>query len=159
MRIATRFKLRSWFFYATIGRVQVVTGISSKVGPNQHAVFWDFDDSTLDDVINVLHETQLNYMLDEINIFSDKPGSYRAICYTVVTFKELIKILADTPGVDDVFLIKTAQKGQATLRLSPKLGRPKPEIVYTLPGKRDIPPAPFTIWRYETGHDAKVINL
>lgn len=159
MRIAARIKLGSWFAYATIGHVQVVTGVSSKVGPNRHNVFWDFDDTPLDSVEWLLTIAQRNFDLGEIYIFSDKPRSYRAVCYSVVDFKKLLEILVTTPRVDDVFIIKTAQKGQATIRLSDKLGRGPPAIVSKIPGRHEPLPNNLSVWRYETGVDKRVINL
>jgi hypothetical protein len=159
MRIATRIKVGSWFMYATIGRVQTVTGVSSKIGPNQHNIYWDFDNSTLDEVIKELTNIQKVFDLGEIYIFSDKEFSYRASCYTVVTLKKLLTILILTVGVDDVFIAKTAQKGQATIRLSKKQGRKNPEIVHVIQGRNEPLPENISVWRYETGTDPRVINL
>jgi hypothetical protein len=152
-------KLGNWVYYSTLGKIQTVEGISSKVDRDRHIVLWDFDNCSLERVRSSLESAQKTFNLGEITVFSDKPMSYRAVCYSQVSFRGLMEILISTKGVDDVFIVMTARKGQATLRLSPKVGRLDPEIVLRINGDYVNPPDKLSRWVYETGYDSRVIKL
>jgi len=160
MRVSTRIRIGRWNFYASLGRVQTVTGISSKLKNGLHIVMWDFDRAPLNKLERSLKTIQDVFQLGEIQIFGDgKPDSYRAVCYSQVDFLELLKILITTPYVDETYILMTARKGQATVRVGPKINRGKQVIVSIVPGRVEPPPDEVTLWLYETGLDKDVLRL
>jgi hypothetical protein len=107
-------------------RVQIVSGISSRYSEdyNQHRILWDLDQCTLDEAKNSLTKVQQQYDLGNIDIISDKKGSYGAICNTIISFKELLHILIDTDLIDPLYVRYCVQRHEAILRLSDKENRP-----------------------------------
>ena len=87
-------------------RVQLVVGISSRYSEdfNQHRILWDLDECTLNNACDSLMKVQEQYNLGNIEIISDKEGSYGGVCNNIVSFKELLHILIDTELIDPLFV-------------------------------------------------------
>lgn len=92
---------------------------------------------------------QLKYNLGKIEVISDKEGSYHAVCFTIVDYPTLLKILANSDGVDVGFLQWTARLGQAAIRLSPKKDRGKMRLVHTLEGRSEPIPEKLKAVQYD----------
>ena len=137
-------------------RVQLVDGLNSTVDPDndKHIIMWDFDDSKLKELIDMLQCVQVVYELSDIYIYHDgKDKSYRAICFDIVPFNKLMVILLTTEGVDKDFIKWTMSKGYATQRISCKRGRYCPELLTILHNQFvDTPPVPYymNFVKYET---------
>jgi hypothetical protein len=130
MSILNRIEIRKRFLnrvlYVMFARVQIVSGISSRYSEdyNLHRILWDLDSCTLDRAKELLLKIQQQYNLGNIDVISDKEGSYGAICNSIVTFKELIHILVDTELIDPLFVRYCIQRHEAIIRLSDKENRP-----------------------------------
>jgi hypothetical protein len=125
-RIEFRKRFLNRVLYLMFSRVQIVSGISSQYSDDgeQHRILWDLDECTLDDACDSLMKVQEWYDLGNIEIISDKKGSYGAVCHTIVSFKELLHILIDTELVDQLYLEYVFREHEAVLRLSDKENRP-----------------------------------
>lgn len=159
--ILDRVELRRRFLnrvaYVLFARVQIVAGISSRVGGDweKHRVLWDLDSCGYEQAIKSLSDVQARYGLGRIYIISDKERSYGAVCNNVVSFRDLIHILLDTDLIDPLFVRYALQRHEAILRLSDKENRPiHREIITELhaPSDRPYDEREFTTVEYETGY-------
>jgi len=125
-RIELRREFLNRVLYVMLSRIQKVRGISSRYSEdyNQHRILWDLDECTLDDACDSLMKVQEQYNLGNIDIISDKEGSYGGVCHSIVTFKELMHILLDTELIDPLYVRYAFQRHEAILRLSDKMNRP-----------------------------------
>ncbi len=124
-RVEIRKRFLNRVLYLLFARVQIVGGISSRIGIdwNTHRILWDLDSCTFEQAIKSLSDIQQKYKLGIIEIISDKENSYGAVCNNVVSFKELLHILIDTDLIDPLYVRYTLQRHEAILRLSDKEGR------------------------------------
>lgn len=168
MSILNRIEIRKRFLnrvlYMMFARVQLVVGISSRYSEdfNQHRILWDLDECTLNDACDSLMKIQEWYNLGNIEIISDKEGSYGAVCNSIVSFKELLHILIDTELIDPLFVRYALERHEATLRLSDKANRPiHRETICKLYRKSDRPydESEYYIIPYETGYIRKGIRV
>lgn len=146
-------KIRNITFFGLISVSQTLRGITSKIQDNEHLVMWDLDRCTLEQAEETLQYVQRKYQLSTIFIYSDKPTSYRAICFTRVDFKTLLRIILDTCYVDYDFFHWTVYRGKATLRLSGKQGRPLQKVVSILATYEQPIPEQLEEVIYDTGVD------
>jgi len=131
-RINIRLKIRNITIFFMVARTQTASGISSKVGNNKHIILWDLDECTLKQAEDTLRDVQQEYNLSHIYIISDKVGSYRALCFSIVDFNTLMKIIISANYVDEYFISYTARRMKATLRLTKKIDREKQDILSIL---------------------------
>jgi len=124
-----KFKL----FKYTIGFYCVKTiqvdGMTSRCVDRKNIIFWDFEDTELDNVVKALEKVAKEYNLNKIHIFqSGKRNSYRAICTEKFKFfKEVIRIVMNTAYTDVAFVKWSLIRFKFTIRISPK---EKEEIYY-----------------------------
>jgi hypothetical protein len=134
MRINFRIKIFNRTIFFLYAKTQTLEGITSKIkDSDKHYVFWDLENCTLEEAKLTLKVVQWKYNLGNIFIVSDLPKSYRAWCFTQVTFKTFLKILLDTDYVDYNFFYWTVKQGKATLRTSNKQNRQPQKIIAVLP--------------------------
>jgi hypothetical protein len=165
-KIATfRFNLRikafNTTFFIMLSRSQTLNGFNSLVQKgatipeSQHIVMWDLEGCTLNEACKELSEIQDKFHLGEIYVVHDgTPRSYRAWCFTVVSFMRLLDILIHTRFVDWNFLFWTFHRAKSTLRITNKKGREPQHIVATIgEGYAKVEPIPATLEyvTYDTG--------
>lgn len=156
-RVELRFRFLNRVHYILDARIQIVKGISSRINNdyNDHRILWDLDNCEFNEALEALNKIQDSYNLGKIYIFSDKEKSYGAICNTVVSFREYLKILIDTDLIDPLFTRYALQRHEGILRLSNKEGRPLPrETIHTIHSEsgRLENHNDFVITSYETGY-------
>ncbi len=127
-RLNMRFKLRNITIFFMISRTQTTTGITSKIGPNQHIVLWDLDHCNIQEASTALIDVQKKYNLSDIYIFGDRDNGFGAICFKVVPFITMLRILIDTNYIDEGFISYTAKRNKATLRMWHKENRPMMKV-------------------------------
>lgn len=125
-----RIKIGHWRLSATIGQVESVYGINSKLKTGGHILMWDFDNSTLEQCATELKRVQTKHNLPPIYIMQTRPDkSFIAYCFKHVTYQQMLSILAETQGICISFLRISAWRMHCTLRVTPKSGR---KIIPTL---------------------------
>jgi len=93
---------------------------------------WDFDDTTLNNVVASLLSVQRVYELPTIYILETKAGkNFIAYCLKETLWRKAIEIITYTKGVDYNFIKYGIYRNKFTLRVSPKCGR-KIKLVYKL---------------------------
>jgi len=102
-----------------------------------------------------LKTVQRDFDLGEIFILSDKPRSFGAVCFTIVSFNKFLRVLLNTLFVDWSFFAWTVTRGEATLRLTQKLGRKPRKIVSVISGRREALPLRIGRAVYDTGIEKK----
>ena len=133
---------------------QWLNGVTSRIPKTDglHIVLVEFDDVSLDKVIEALIRVQDDYDLSNWYIFSDKEGSYRAFCFKAVNFKFLMHIQLDTKYIDKNYIGYTLNRGKATLRTGKKLGRlVKQELVAIVESYFEPIPKAYERVLYQTG--------
>jgi len=160
MRINLRAKIRNYTLFFMLAKTQTLEGITSKVikGKDEHYIFWDLENCTLEQVKETLTEVQYEFRLGDIFITSDYPKSFRAYCFSKRTFKEFLHILLHTKYVDWNFIYWSIQRGSATLRTSRKQNRKPQQIKVILLGYENTY-IPQNIIRviYDTGNEKRGI--
>lgn len=137
--------------FTNIAQVQTLKGITSKVG-NKHFILWDIENVSLHKAVNVLTKIQKKWKLSNIYITSDKESSYHAFCYSLVSFKTMLKILLDSTSIIDwSFFVWTCHRKASTIRLSNKKNRPSQELVRVI--RSYFAPIPKKVVKviYDTG--------
>ena len=142
-----------------IAKTQKLEGITSKVGKNEHIILWDLDNCNLSEAISSLTEIQDKYNLSDIAIYSDRENGFCAICYTVVPFMRMLRILVDTNYIDEGFIGYTAKRFKATLRTKRKDGRGKMEIKYVIKSFPVKSPERLERILYDTGIVKEGLNI
>lgn len=158
-RLNFRIVIRNITIFFMIAKTQKLEGITSKVGKDEHIILWDLDNCNLSEAIASLTEIQDKYGLSDIAIFSDRENGFCAICYTVVPFMKMLKILIDTNYIDEGFIGYTAKRYKATLRTKRKDSRGKMEVKYII---RSFPvKSPVRLERilYDTGIVKEGLNI
>lgn len=138
MRFNFRVKMGSVTFFGMLSTTQTLEGIASLLNDGSHVLMWDMEKCTLEQAEETLRNVQGKYGLSDILIFSDKEGSYRAICFSRVDFRTFMRVLLATEHVDWNFIYWTMKRGKATLRTSNKKDRTaqKPvSILYSFPAE------------------------
>jgi hypothetical protein len=102
-----------------------------------HYVFWDLDNCTLNEAIEVLRKIQFDFKLGDIFILSDAEKSFRAWCWSKRPWITYLHVLIHTleAGILDYgFWVWTVRRGSATLRTSDKIDRENQKLVAILKG-------------------------
>jgi hypothetical protein len=159
MRLNIRIKILNYTLFGMIAKTQTVSGIISQLEFDKHIIMWDLDDCSLDEAKAALKYVQFKYNLSDIYIFGDKPDSHRAICFTVVSLMELLRIIIDTDYIDPGFVSYTAKRCHAAIRLSPKQGRPNQNTQTILESYPAPIPKKLIKKTYDTGIEKKGVTL
>lgn len=147
-------------------KIDKVLGINSRINKkddDSHILLWDFDDEKLNDVYNSLLKVQKKYVLSNIYIVGgDKDKSFKALCFDRFTFWDMIGILYNTERIDKSFYRWSVRKGQSTMRISKKNGRPDLNVINCIYSNRMQPEIPdiLNFVKYETpiGEYIKNVN-
>lgn len=160
-----RLQLGNWRFTFTIAPVTTVVGVNSRLPDGNHILMWDFDDTTLGQVIKDLDRVQSVYELPAIYILETKMRTnYIAYCFASKPWRKVIEIIAFTRGVDANFFKYGVYRERFTLRVTPKGGR-RPFLKYVLKSgiKPDVEIRDLKSWvKYQTladGHKTQHIGL
>jgi hypothetical protein len=114
-------------------KTQTLEGVTSLQKDGNHIVMWDLENCTLQRAKEVLRKVQSKYRLSNVYIASDAEGSYRAWCFSQVSFEVFLKILVDSLSILDYnFFYYTVKRKKATLRTGCKRGRPAQRVVCVL---------------------------
>lgn len=162
-RINFRIKLKDVTIFFMISKTQTLEGITSLINKeeNLHIIFWDLENTTLFNAEQTLKFVQEKYNLSDIYIMSDIESSYRALCFSQVDFKSLLKILLDTYYLDYNFFYWTVLRSKATIRTSNKIGREPNKIISVLQSYEVKMPEKILMGIYDTGNDkiGKMVNI
>ena len=150
-RIALRIENKHLTVFLMIAKTQTIEGITSKLEHDRHIVLWDLDKCDLDEAKDALTYVQDKYNLSSIAIFGDRDNGFCAICYKVVNFITMLRILIDTQHIDNGFVSYTAKRNKATLRVSRKEDREKMKIRAILYSYEVAPPRKLERIIYKTG--------
>lgn len=160
-----RLQLGNWRFTFTVAPVTTVVGVNSRTPDGKHILMWDFDDTTMSEVVHNLHNVQLTYKLPDIYILETKKGkNFIAYCFKVCTWQKTKEIIAYTRGVDKNFFKYGVYRERFTLRVTPK-GNRKPTLKHVMYSKTkpDITISDLNSWvQYQTladGYKSKRIEL
>jgi hypothetical protein len=163
MRFNFRIKLCNLTFFAMLSRTQTLEGVTSLQPDGSHIVMWDLENCTLEEAEKTLRRIQKKHCLSHIFIVSDCVGSYRAWCFSKVSYKTFLKILVDSLNILDYsFFHYTVKRRKATLRTGRKKGRPPQKLVSVL---ESYPcPIPFRDYLiekvvYDTGLEKRGVSL
>lgn len=105
----------------TFAKVAKVIGVNSELEDGRHILMWDFDDTELTEVKAALKVVQVRYFLSDIYILETKKDTnYIAYCFTALSWRRTVEIVAATDKVDWQFLRFGVYRGHWTLRVSPK---------------------------------------
>jgi len=127
-----KIRIGNWRFTFTIAPVTDIIGVHSKLPDGNHILMWDFDNTTLNQVVGALQTVQATYNLPNIYILETKKNTnYIAYCFKRLPWRKVVEIIAYTKGVDWGFLKYGIYREKFTLRVTPKCGR-KPKLVYIL---------------------------
>jgi hypothetical protein len=153
MRWNIRIKINNLTFFVMLAQTQTLEGVSSLQKDGKHIVMWDLENCDLQQAETTLKKVQTKYRLSNIYLVSDTAKSYRAWCYSRVSFDVFLKILYDSLSILDFnFFFYTIKRKKATLRTGSKKGRSPQKIVsvlesYYLP----INPSKVEKVTYDTG--------
>lgn len=132
-----RFRIGNYRISFTFALVTDVVGVNGNLDGNDHILMWDFDKTTLNDVVESLLTVQLVYELPKIYILeSKKDTNFMAYCFKRTPWRKVVEIIAFTKGVDWNYLRVGIYRNHFTLRVTPKSGR-KPKLIWTL--KSNVP--------------------
>jgi len=132
--VIRRFKIGDVRFTFTIARTAKVIGVNSQLDDGRHILMWDFDEATLDEVVEALSRVQTRYALSEVYILQTKyPDHHIAYCFTALDWQRVAEVIVSTAYVDMNFFKYGVYRGHFTLRVTAKDGR-VPQLVLTLPG-------------------------
>ncbi len=147
--VLKRVRFGSFTFALHFAKVVSVTGVLSRRADGSHFILWEFDDVALDQVKKALRKTQRRYSLPDIYVASSGFGDhYHAYCFTPVSFRRMVAVIASTDDVDLKFLRWTLYRGQATLRIVPKVGRTIAWVARIRNPSVPEPPLPKGGWRF-----------
>jgi len=115
-------------------KIQRLHGITSLIpnSDNKHIILADIENLNEKQAIEETRFVQQKHGLSNMYIKSDAENSFRIWCFSVVSFKKLLKILLDFEHLDMVFFYYTNRRKKATLRDDKKKGRPSEKIVAIL---------------------------
>jgi hypothetical protein len=134
-----------------VALTQTLRGISSMIEWNKHLILWDLDKCNIAQAKKALRDIQDKYNLSDIYIFSDRVDGFCAICFSRVTYINLLRILIDTQYIDVGFISYTAKRNKATLRMTQKEGRTELKILSVLKTYSIPLPDNMEFITYDTG--------
>ena len=137
-------------------KTQRLHGITSLIpnSDNKHIILADIENCTLKQAIKETRFVQQKHGLSHMYIKSDAETSFRIWCFSVVSFKKLLKILLDFEHLDMVFFDYTNKRKKATLRDSNKKNRRSQKIVAVL----ESYPMPIPEYVQEVFYDTGIVK-
>jgi hypothetical protein len=162
-RFNLRIKLKNLTLFFMVAKTQTLEGITSLQSDGKHTPFFDLENCNLEQIKSKLIEIQNIYNLSDIFIVTDNHKTYRAWCFSHVSFDVYLHILADCLQILDYnFFYYTVKRRKATLRISRKKGRPKQRLVcvlesypYPIPSSNDVVEKVV----YDTGLEKRGVSL
>lgn len=122
--VLRRVRIGQFTFAFHFAKTLRTVGVLSRREDGSHFLLWEFDEGSLSEIKKALVKVQDRYRLPDIFIASSGGGShYHAYCFKPVSWRDLVRILADTDLIDLRFLRWTLYRGHATLRIGEKAGR------------------------------------
>jgi hypothetical protein len=142
-----------WSSTFLLAKTQALKGITSAIPKtNLHIILADIEGCALEPCVESLKIVQKSYGLSNWYIYSDKEGSYQAICYTPVAFKFFMHILLDIKYIDPIFVQYTLARGKASLRFDKKWNRKLKQKLVAIVESYFAPiPEPYEKVIYHTG--------
>lgn len=164
MRFNFRLKIKELTIFFMFAKTQTLNGITSLVdyceGKANHVPMWDLERCTLKEAEETLKDVQQRYGLSHIYILNDGvANSFRAICFSIIDFTTLLKILIDTKYLDYSFFYYTVKRQKATIRLDTKEGRLDQYVIDTLHSYFMPIPTRLEIARYDTGFSKRGMSV
>src|SRR5450756_954856 len=101
VRFNFRLKVRTLTCFAMIANTQTLEGVTSFQKDGTHVPMWDLENCTLQQAEETLRKIQMKYRLSNIYLSSDCEQSYRAWCFSKVSFEIFLKILVDSLSILD----------------------------------------------------------
>lgn len=145
--------IKNWKFSFTIARIARPIGVNSELDDGRHILMWDFDDTSLNKVMDALWQVQFLYALSDIHILETKlDTNFMAYCFTALEWRRVVRIVVSTQYVDWAFIRFGVFRGKFTLRVTPK-GDRTPHLISRLEGYNlpDVKPTDLKSWaKYET---------
>jgi hypothetical protein len=119
-----KLRIGKWRITFTFAPVTDVIGVNSNLDGDDHILMWDFDDTSLKDVVDELLRVQRIYELPKIYILETKKDTnYMAYCFKRTPWRKVVEIIAFTKGVDWNYLKYGVYRNRFTLRVTPKCER------------------------------------
>lgn len=120
-------------------------GVTSLLEDGSHFLMWDFDNVDYAEVLQALGRVQDDYALPDIHVLLTSDRSYHAYCFAALPWPTVIKIIAETPGVDLDYFRIGVWRGYFTLRYVAKPGRAAPCAIALLPSTVKASVDPYRI--------------
>lgn len=135
-----------WRFYLAINKLAPVKGMNSIHPSGKHIIMWDLDDISAQEVIDALIAVQDKFRLPRIWVINTGlPRYWHAFCYKLLSWNDVVHVLASTDGLDKIYFAIGIVRGYFTLRYSKKKGRQfQPAIILPGYGEEDIDPFEFS---------------
>lgn len=116
-----RVDIRGYRFYVAVTHSKKVKGVNSRLPGGKHFLMWDFDDKPEHDVVMALRLVQQRFRLSTIYLLNTGlPNYWHAYCFSTFDYPDLLRILASTPFLDEIYFRIGVLRGYYTLRYSPK---------------------------------------
>lgn len=160
-RFNFRLKFRDLTLFGMIAKTQTLEGVTSLLSDGNHIVMWDIEKCTLVQAQKTLAEVQKKYNLSHIYIATDNDETFRAWCFSKVSFDVYLRILVDSLAILDYnFFYYTVKRRKATLRTGTKNGRSAQRVVCVLESYF-VPFADDVVERvvYDTGLNKRGISI
>jgi hypothetical protein len=164
MRWSARLKVGNLTLFGMASHTQTLGGITNRwigsqaTSEDDFFLVWDLekftdDDCTFENVRKELEYIQALYRLPDVFITTDKPeSSWHAFSFPHFTFRKYLVVLNDTKYVDWNFIYWTVSRGEATIRVTDKQGRPQQHVIDCIHGSVDYEiPEKFQGIVYDTG--------
>ena len=150
-RFNFRAKIGNITFFFMVAKTQTLEGVTSLQPDGSHIVLWDLENCTLEQTEDTLRKVQRKYELSHIYVASDAEGSYRAWCFSKVSYKTFLHVLLDTEHLDPIFFDYTVKRKKATLRTSNKKNRIPQRLMSVLDSYPARIPETWEKVTYDTG--------
>ena len=143
-----------------IATSQTLEGLTGLLKSGHHVIFWDIEGTSFEKAERTLKKVQKKYHLAHIYLVSDFKNSYRAWCWSRVTFPTLMLILTDSLSILDYnFYYYTVKRRKATLRTAKKKDRPQQKVISVLPSYFAEIPEEMERVIYDTGTEKRGFSV
>lgn len=125
-----------WRVTFTFAPVQWVYGVNNMIMTKngiKYFPMWDFDDTTLHDVIEPFLNIIPRYRLSNVYVYQTSPHNYYAYSLKLFDWIKCVHIISAHPKICQSFFKWGVYRGRFTLRISEKNGY-KPKLVVVIKG-------------------------